>query len=223
MKYITILILFCCLSANAQTSPKKTSAPIEKPIAAKYDALALAKTTLDFYIKNADTIRTGDRKRKRNTYIYFYTKENVDIKGQKIKNCLIWNKNKEVFTNAAVFPLEINKNDTIKYRFIEVIVKKDTTNVKINLKTPQILLYFNTLTYFRGSKTDKMELVDAPPDCDPETVKTSRTKRITQTPIQCLNLDAIFLYNKKTKKWLHRTDFERNVERRTWFLKRFLF
>jgi hypothetical protein len=221
MKAIIIFLLFCCLSANAQSSPKKTSAAIEKPIVAKYNALALAKTTLRFYIKNADTIRSNDR--KLNTYIYFYTKENVDIKAEKIKNCLIWNKNKEIFTKKDVFPLEINKNDTIKYRFIEVIVKNDTTNVKINPKTPQILLYFNTLTYFRGSKNDKMELVEAPPDCDPETVKTNRTKRITQTPIQCLNLDAVFMYNKKTKKWLHHTGFERNVERRTWFLKRFLF
>jgi hypothetical protein len=222
MKYI-IFLLFCCLSANAQLAQKNKPAAIEKPVAAKYDALAFAKTTLEYYIKNADTIRTGDRKRKKNTYIFFYTKENVDIEGQKIKNCLIWNKNKEIFTNKAVFPLEINKNDTIKYRFIEVILKNDTTNSEIKPKKPKILLYFNTLTYFRGSKTDKMELVDAPPDCDPETIKTSKTKRITQTPIQCLNLDAVFVYTKKTKKWVLSTDFERNVERRTWFLKRFLF
>lgn len=227
MKYVILLLSFFCLAANAQPAAKvgevansPTLKTEKKPKNQdKYNALALAQTVLQHYIQNADTIRTSDRKRKINTYIFFYTKENIDIPNKKIKNCLIWNRNKENFTKKDAFPLEINKSDTIIYRFIEIIVEKDT----IDIKKQRIALYFNTLTFFRASKLGKMELVDAPPDCDPETIKISTTKRITQTPIQCLNLDAYFIFNKKTKKWLLDTDFDRNIERRTWLLTRFLF
>ena len=217
MKNILFFCLFCCFAANAQTTAKVGEAKTS-PAFGKYDALAFAKTTLEYYIKNADTVRKIKEKHKINTYIFFFIKENVEIDKNKIKDCLIWNSNKAVFTKKDAFPLEMNKNDTIKYRFIEIIIEKDS----VLSKKQHILLYFNTNSYFRNGRNDKMQLVEVPPDCDPETIKTGKTKRITQIPIACLNHDADFVCNKKTKKWLLNTDFERNVERRTWFLKRFL-